>query len=203
MKKILVSSNLNYDKHMSINILVKKDLNKYLIDNNYLPVYYYSKNLNQKLLSECDGLILSGSGNINKVEKNKLNLLRDNFELKLFRYFRKKKPIIAICRGFQLISSQEKVKIIKVKNHVKTIHSIFLNKLRYIFNQKKLSVNSFHNYGIKDINLKNYDVVGVSKDKFVELAYNRKKRTLGLMFHPERYNVSQIVINKIIKNFLK
>ena len=135
-EKILVSSNLNYDKHMSINILVKKDLNKYLIDNNYLPVYYYSKNLNQKLLSECDGLILSGSGNINKVEKNKLNLLRDNFELKLFRYFRKKKPIIAICRGFQLISSQEKVKIIKVKNHVKTIHSIFLNKLRYIFNQK-------------------------------------------------------------------
>ena len=93
---------------MSINILVKKDLNKYLIDNNYLPVYYYSKNLNQKLLSECDGLILSGSGNINKVEKNKLNLLRDNFELKLFRYFRKKKkPIIAICRGFQLISSQK------------------------------------------------------------------------------------------------
>ena len=91
MKKILVSSNLNYDKHMSINILVKKDLNKYLIDNNYLPVYYYSKNLNQKLLSECDGLILSGSGNINKVEKNKLNLLRDNFELKLFRYFKKKK----------------------------------------------------------------------------------------------------------------
>ena len=37
---------------MSINILVKKDLNKYLIDNNYLPVYYYSKNLNQKLLSK-------------------------------------------------------------------------------------------------------------------------------------------------------
>ena len=61
-------------------------------------------------------------------------------------------------------------------------------------------MNSFHNYGIKDINLKNYDVVGVSKDKFVDW-HIIEKENLGLMFHPERYNVSQIVINKIIKNF--
>ena len=153
MKKILVSSNLNYDNHMNINIDVKKDLNNYLIINNYLPVYYYSNKIDYRLLSKCSALILSGSGNINQLEKNKLNWLRDNFELKLFKYFKKnKKPIIAICRGFQLILSKEKAKIIKVKNHVRKNHQIYFNKLEKIFTKKKLLVNSFHNYGIKNIN---------------------------------------------------
>ena len=64
-------------------------------------------------------------------------------------------------------------------------------------------VNSYHNYGIKNINLKNYDIFAQSSDRCIELAYNKKHKFLGLMFHPERYNPSQIVINKIIKKFLK
>ena len=64
-------------------------------------------------------------------------------------------------------------------------------------------VNSYHNYGIKNINLKNYDIFAQSSDRYIELAYNKKHKFLGLMFHPERYNTSQIVINKIIKKFLK
>ena len=204
MKKILVSSNLHYDNHMNINIDVKKDLNSYLIINNYLPVYYYSNKIDYKLISKCKALILSGSGNINQLEKNKLNLFRDNFELKLFKYFKKKKkPIIAICRGFQLILSKEKAKIVKVKNHVRKNHQIYFNKLEKTFTKKKMLVNSYHNYGIKNINLKNYDIFAQSSDRCIELAYNKKHKFLGLMFHPERYNPSQIVINKIIKKFLK
>ncbi len=203
MKKILVSSNLCFDSYENINMDVKKDLNNYLITNGYFPIYYYSNKINYKFLSKCDGLILSGSGNINLIEKKKLNFLRDKFELKLFKYFKKrKKPILAICRGFQLISSYQKAKILKVKNHVRTNHHIYFD--RKIENlKKKLIVNSYHDYGIKNINLKNYNLVARCKNDFIELAYNKKYNFLGLMFHPERYNISQITINKTIKKFFK
>ena len=58
MKKILVSSNLCFDRFNNINIDVKKDLNNYLIENKYYPIYYYSDRINYKFLSKCDGLIL-------------------------------------------------------------------------------------------------------------------------------------------------
>lgn len=203
MKKILVSSNLNLDNHKNINIDVKKDLNNYLITIGYYPIYYYASEINYKFLSKCDGLILSGSGNINLIEKNKLNFLRDTFELKLFNYFKKrKKPILAICRGFQLISSCQKAKILKVENHVRTKHHIYFDTNKKNF-KKKLIVNSYHNYAIVNNNIKNYDLIARCKNNFVELAYNKKNNFLGLMFHPERYNVSQISINKTIKNFFK
>ena len=204
MKKLLISSNLCYDHYKNINIDTKQDLNNYLINNNYLPIYYYSKNINYNLLAKCDGLILSGTGNINQLEKNKLNLLRDNFEIKLFKYFKKKKrPILAVCRGFQLISSLKKSKLIKVKNHVRKMHKIYLNSRKEILLKKNLFVNSYHDYGIKTFNSQNYDLTAVSKDKFVELAYSKKDKFLGIMFHPERYNASQIIINKTLKKFFK
>ncbi len=203
MKKILVSSNLFFDSYKNINIDVKKDLNNYLITIGYCPIYYYSNKINYKFLSKCDGLILSGSGNINLIEKNKLNILRDKFELKLFKYFKKrKKPILAICRGFQLISSFQKAKILKVKNHVRTNHYIYFDRNKKNL-KKKIIVNSYHDYGIKNNNLKSYNLVARCKNNFIELAYNKKYNFLGLMFHPERYNISQITINKTLKKFFK
>lgn len=203
MKKILVSSNLCFDRFNNINIDVKKDLNNYLIENKYYPIYYYSDRINYKFLSKCDGLILSGSGNINLIEKNKLNFLRDKFELKLFKYFTKnKKPVLAICRGFQLVSSYQKAEVIKIKNHVRSNHNIYFSNDNEYF-KKKLTVNSYHEYGIKSINLKNFNFVARCKSNFMELAYSKKNNFLGLMFHPERYNFSQITINKSIKKFFK
>ena len=203
MKKILVSSNLCFDKYKNVNIDVKKDLNNYLITIGYCPIYYYSDKINYKFLSKCDGLVLSGSGNINLIKKNKLNFLRDKFELKLFKYFKKeKKPILAICRGLQLISSYQKAKIIKVKNHVRTNHYIYFDRNKEHF-KKKLKVNSYHDYGIKNNNIKNFNLIARCQNNFLELAYNKKYKFLGLMFHPERYNISQIEINKFVKKFFK
>ena len=35
------------------------------------------------------------------------------------------------------------------------------------------------------------------------ILMNKKYKFLGLMFHPERYNISQIEINKFVKKFFK
>ena len=81
------------------------------------------------------------------------------------------------------------------------MHKIYLNSQKEIL-LHCLFVNSYHDYGIKTINSQNYDLIAVSKYKFVELAYSKKDKFLGIMFHPERYNTSQIIINKTLKNFL-
>ena len=62
-------------------------------------------------------VILSGGGDIYKIKNEKINLLRDNFETKLAKYcFKKKIPVIAVCRGFQLMANLEGCKLKKSKD---------------------------------------------------------------------------------------
>ena len=71
-----------------------------------------------KNISIADGLILAGGGNIFNYEKTLSNKIRDAYEKKLFNYFFKKnKPILLICRGFQLLTSLYKRKLFKVDNN--------------------------------------------------------------------------------------
>ena len=51
-------------------------------------------------------------------------------------------------------------------------------------NNKLINTNSFHNYQIKN-KPNNFDVLGISKDKNLEILYNNSKKILSLMFHPK------------------
>tara|TARA_B100000787_G_scaffold169685_1_gene161711 strand:- start:1356 stop:1976 length:621 start_codon:yes stop_codon:yes gene_type:complete len=146
-----------------------------------------------------DGIIVSGGGNIFNLEKNIINFQRDNFEKKIISKFQKKnKPILLVCRGFQLLANSYGSKIIKIDNHVKVMHKIFL--LKKLFSEKKNNfiTNSFHNYGFKKIG-KKFEVLGMSKDGSIEFAKVKKFKTYCMMFHPERYNIDQSSIDKLIK----
>ena len=73
------------------------------------------------------------------------------YEKKLFKYYYKKnKPILAICRGFQLIADIYGIKLEKINNHVRKFHSLKIDRSKYI-KDKSLKVNSYHNYCIKDL----------------------------------------------------
>lgn len=162
----------------------------------------YKKNLNKNSLLDNDYLIISGGGDIYNISKNKYDLKRDNEEIKLIKLFiNKKKPIIVICRGFQLLANFYKNKLIRVRNHVNKNHIIKLNK-NLISNKKKINTNSYHNFGMRKLN-KKFSVVGKTKDNLIEIAFLKNKKVLCLMFHPERYNKNQDSINELILNFLK
>ena len=197
------------------NFLITK---RYKLKNNK-EIYYLEKNwqkffkkLNSKFLSisnvnkiknlnNFDCLIISGGGDIYDISKNKRDNMRDKFEIKLLNHFLKhNKPIIAICRGFQLIGSLYKNKLVRIKNHVRKNHKIYLYKNKYL-KLKNLVTNSFHNYGFLKLNT-NFNCIGKSKDKSIEIAILKKKKVLCLMFHPERKNTNQSSINKLISNFL-
>ena len=202
MKTILLSPKITIDKYNKINFLIDEDLSKFVKDLNLkiLPISLNKNQINPENLNKADGLILSGGGDLYKYKKNKINKIRDNYEKKLFKYFLKNnKPILLICRGFQLMADLYKIKLYKIKNHVKKFHSLNVNGSKYI-NNSKLYVNSYHNYCIKDLP-RNFNKVSFTKDNSIEIAEHKSKKILCLMFHPERKMRSKTTLLKSLRIF--
>lgn len=204
MKSIILSSKAIIDNNQNINFLIDQDLSIFLNNLNFkiLPKVLKNDKINLKNLKNADGLILAGGGDLFKYKKNKINKIRDNYEKKLFKYFIKKnKPILAICRGFQLVADLYGIKLEKIKNHVRTTHNLKLLNSRFI-TYSKLCVNSYHNYSITKLP-KNFLNIASTTDNSIEIAEHKNKRILCLMFHPERKMKSQKLILKSIKKFFK
>ena len=204
MKTIILSPRIMIDKYNKINFLVDEDMSNFLnnMKVNIVPLSLKKKKIEMKNISIADGLILAGGGNIFNYEKTLSNKIRDAFEKKLFNYFFKKnKPILLICRGFQLLTSLYKRKLFKVNNHVGKYHQLNLKKSRFI-KHSKLTVNSYHNYAIKELP-KNYINIAKTKDGSIEIAEHKSKKILCLMFHPERNMKSDKLIVEAIQNFFK
>lgn len=196
MKKIIcVTTKISLTEYKNERIELEYNWINYLKKMNYQVMTLNETNISyfKKFKPSC--IIISGGGDIFSISKKKINLKRDAFEIKLFKLFYKKIPIICVCRGAQLIGSKiYKSKLYKVNNHIRTNHDIF-NKRR------KLNVNSFHKYSFKILD-RTFNRIFYHKDKSVELAISSKNKVMLSMFHPERLNKDQNKINKIIKLFL-
>ncbi len=190
-KKILLAPYIQSNKNNEQFFTFSYSLIKYLNKLNF-KIFFYSK-LDTKL-KEFDALILPGSGDIFKISGLQEDKKREDIERKLLKYFiSKKKPILTICRGSLFICSINNSKIIKIRNHVKKNHNVYLKK-------KTINVNSYHNYQIKN-KPKGFKIIGRTNDGCIEIINNKSKNILSLMFHPERKNKSQKFINQQIKNF--
>ena len=51
---------------------------------------------------------------------------------------------------------------------------------------KRVKVNSFHNYEIEELN-NEFSPIATNEDKYVESFYSKKLKILCVMWHPERY----------------
>jgi len=202
MKTLVVSTKISIDKHKKINFHIDQDLSNFLnrLKVKIIPVVLKNNKLDLNAVKYADGLIIAGGGDISKKQKNKVNQIRDSYEKKLFKYYYKKnKPILAICRGFQLIADIYGIKLEKINNHVRKFHSLKIGRSKFI-KDKTLKVNSYHNYCIKDLP-KSFINVSNTKDGSIEIAEHKSKKILCLMFHPERKMKSKKNILKSIKNF--
>ena len=197
MKKILITQ--RYEKigpHKEIRDNTDVRLSRMIEKIGQLPIYLPNEiNINLFLKKiKPDGIILSGGGNPNKKD------LRQKNEKSLIKYSLKKKiPLFGICRGAQQINIFCKGKLVKLKNHVRKKHQIFGT----IIKNKKIKVNSYHDYAIIKKNLgKNLKILATSSDGSVECFYQKKNKWIGIMWHPERDKVlSQFDINLIKKIF--
>ena len=186
MKKILVTQRIILDKKTkTIRDSLDHELVKFLIKNDFfiitVPNFFPSKKHEKNFLNfyfkkiKIKGVILSGGNDIGEFR------LRDQFEKKVLRNCEINKiPVLGICRGMQLMSVFEKVKLKKIKNHVRTRNKLFNLEKKY-----KRTVNSYHNWTIKNCP-KNYKILYFAEDNSIEAIVHKKFKWEGWMWHPER-----------------
>ncbi len=165
--------------------------------------------------NKLDGLILSGGGDIDpfffgeepNFNINRIDPIRDKIEIELVKWSIKEKiPLLAICRGIQIINIACGGTIIqdlnqkndKNQNHLKhqqqaprryPTHTVYLKKnsvFSDIFKAEEIKVNSFHHQAIKEPG-DNLEITGRAADKVIEgIALNNHPFGIGVQWHPER-----------------
>ncbi|MDC3053333.1 gamma-glutamyl-gamma-aminobutyrate hydrolase family protein [Candidatus Pelagibacter sp.] len=203
MKNFIVSTKLEVNSFGTWISNYDMDTQKFLDELN-IGIFPYLQNKNKisKKTKMAKGLILMGGGDLYSLNKKKEFYMRDQIEKRLYReFFKSNKPIIGICRGFQLIMNYYDIPLVKRSGHVRKNHNLEIKKSKFI-NCKSLTVNSFHNYVIEKVP-NNFNIISKSKDGSIEIAEHKRKKILCLMFHPERKMKSKKNIMKSLKDFIK
>ena len=177
----------------------------------------------------CDGFLFSGGVDIDPKYYGEeqmpfcgeIQSYRDEFELKIFKkIIDKGKPILAICRGAQLVNvalggtlfqdipSQTSATI----NHRQTedtlsfSHSVkvlFGTPLYDLINKESLPANSFHHQAIKELG-NGLRAMAISDDGIIEAVWLDGKNYLrAYQWHPERVFDKSTENKMIFDDFIK
>ena len=159
--------------------------------------------------NNIQGFVLSGGGPITKniglkIKKFEgLNANRDIIETKIFNYcYKQNLPLLGVCRGMEVINILLKGKIKKLLNHRNKIH-----KLKPVYPEYKRAysidkyVNSYHDFGIIKETLSKELIPIYYSGKSIEMCLSKRKKIMGIMWHPERNKKFSINDIKLFKNF--
>ncbi|WP_400246894.1 gamma-glutamyl-gamma-aminobutyrate hydrolase family protein [Niallia sp. JL1B1071] len=211
---------------------VHHDYQKSIAANGGLPIIlpFVEENLAVEMVDLCDAVILSGGEDIDPITfgedpHQKIGdtiLLRDKVELNVIkRAMETNKPILAICRGIQILNVALGGTLIQdipsqVKDSIKHTQSVnrswdthFItikedSQLASIMGETKTRVNSLHHQAI-DILAKDLEVVATSKDGIIEAVEHKSYRNfmLGVQWHPESMASTNEKMNQIFAEFIK
>lgn len=182
----------------------------------------------KEMVKKVDGLILSGGHDVDPKNYNEEPLLkigeifpkRDTFDITLYKTaVELKKPILGICRGFQIINvinggnlyqdlsyaSFVKIRHDQVDNPTVATHSVELKDgtfLKEILGEET-RVNSFHHQILKDV-AEGFKVVAKSPDGVVEAIekITDDMFVIGVQWHPEMLSQSRIDMQNVFNNFI-
>lgn len=180
-----------------------------------------------KNASGCDALLLPGGADVNPAlygqsfdEKcGKPNVLRDTAEPEILKVFLEmKKPVLAICRGFQLlnvyfggtliqdIQEKQQCRHMDFFSRSGSIHSVNLEKntqLYAIFESETEKVNSMHHQAVDKVG-ENLTVSAVSTDGYVEaLELSDYPFCIGVQWHPEHMSKKNAQQQRLFDTFVK
>jgi len=195
MKKIGITLRVeNIVKFNEKRDAISHDWANFLEKANVLPIFIPNTLKDTKNFLEemkLDGVIMSGGDNKGD------DIYRDRTEREIIEYAMEKEiPLLGICRGMQVINdyfggNQRTTNDLK---HVNKHHKILIieNEIQKYFQKKEIEVNSFHNNLIdKNTVGKNLEIFAISEiDNTVEGFYHKKFPILGIMWHPERKNMT-------------
>lgn len=193
-----------------------------------LPITKEKENI-VKLLENCDGLLMTGGGDIAPnyygeephPKANEPCPIRDEFDFFCFKSaFALKKPIFAICRGLQLVNvalggtlyqdlpSQFESAILHRQTQGKFKPSHFVSvetgtPLYSLIGERKMVANSFHHQAIKRL-ADGLTVMAVAEDGVIEAVCLKGEGYLrGYQWHPERLSCHDENNKKLFVEFIE
>ncbi len=170
------------------------------------------ENTIKNLLDKCDGLLLTGGGDIAPAyygeephpKTGEPSCVRDEFDFFCFHYaYHTKKPVLAICRGLQIVNValggtlyqdlplQFGGTVLHNQKEGKFESSHFVNvrkntPLYAVIGKQKMVANSFHHQAIKKL-ANGLEIMACAEDNLIEAVYAKGKGYLrGYQWHPER-----------------
>ena len=197
MKNIIITPKIKKDKFGVLNFTIEKNWFDFFKTKkvNLIATGEIIDQKKDKLLN-VNGLIIHGGNDLPSVKNNHENFLRKKNNISLIKFALKKKiPILAVCYGFQLIADMYGYKVKKSDLHVKLRHKLDIST--FYEKQVYLNVNSYHNYVVYKLP-SFFNKIIKHYDGSIELALSKSKKIICTMFHPERKNIKQNKIKKII-----
>lgn len=214
---------------------VESDMMRYLARQDVLPILIpdIEEELQHKILEQVDGFLFQGGTDLapetygeKPIGRWKGDAYRDRYELKILDYaISRNKPILGICRGFQLMNvyfggslyQDIETQLPDANNHRsaelydKVSHPIIfepnllLDKLYK--DESHPQVNSVHHQAVKELG-QNLEVYARSEDGLIEaFGYTKapEGHIFGVQWHPEFFHTLEeklIDADKIIDTFL-
>ncbi|MBR2341131.1 MAG: gamma-glutamyl-gamma-aminobutyrate hydrolase family protein [Clostridia bacterium] len=180
------------------------------------------------MINCLDGVLLTGGGDIAPSyygepphpKTQKPCELRDKLDFACFEYaFKKKKPILAICRGLQLANAalggtlyqdlpaqfKSDISHIQQEGKFEASHPVFVKEgtpLVRIARQQIMASNSFHHQAIKEL-ANGLAVMGTAEDGLIEAVYwTGKQYFRGYQWHPERLCATDVANENVFAEFI-
>ncbi len=193
---------------------LRVDYVRKLIEAGAMPVILPSApELVDEMVDEIDALLLSGGEDVNPLiygaspfhNVRSLDPIRDEFEIKLIRKILEvKKPILAICRGIQVLNVSLGGTLIQdissqVKGSIKhdwdrksyppwtPVHKVFVEEgslLHEVVGRTVLEVNSYHHQAVLETG-EGLKTSARSEDGIIEAVEMEEGFVLGVQWHPE------------------
>lgn len=187
------------------------------------------RNFAQVALAGADALLLTGGHDLDPrfygeeahAKLGKTLLSRDVFDFALLtEAITRKMPILAICRGLQLINvyfggtlyqdlserQQATLGHVQKSNSDQTWHSVKIAResfLAQICQTEKLQVNSLHHQAVKDL-ASNLEALAWAPDGLIEaFTLPNYPFLLAVQWHPEFLQSKQAVMRDLFTAFLK
>lgn len=181
----------------------------------------------ERMISTMDGLLLTGGEDVNPLRYADEILLpeysvaeeRDHFEFGLLRTVMPTgKPILAICRGHQVVNValggsliQDIPALIGSTHHVQTlpppatVHDVEFedgSRVARALGAERVNVNSYHHQAVDRL-APDLAAVGYSEEGLVEaMEHTTHPYLVGVQWHPERLCVDGLVHSRLFIDFV-